>query len=476
MTDLPVVFRATPLPTGTPVVPLNFVNPGLSLSQVLSIVWAYRKLTILIVLVVLSLTALVMAMLPRTYTAMVTLMVNYEVNDPLNGKELPVRQISSYIATQVELMQTPELLLTVVDRLDLTQNKNYTQGYSGDSGTLRQWVAAKLNKTLAIYRGQQGSQLIYVTYSSSDRNEAAQVANTVAEVYKEQDYMRSTGPPSERTKRYAVQLEELKTKVDQAQKDVTAFHQRNGLIDQGDKADVDVVLLSTLEGRLLEAQNERRTADARASGDQSVSDQVLSSTEVQSLKKELAAQELRLAQLNWIYTPQHPEIMELESLIVSTRRSLATALRSYSANASAGLSVAQRLEQNLQQAVAEQRSKVLATGQLHDEATKYLLALQSAQTVYKRALEGYDQIMFASSGNYTNVALVSRATPPVKASKPRMLRGLFLGAVLAGILGLGIPLVYELFNRRVRCRDDLERHHGIPVLMEFGRLPMRTAI
>jgi hypothetical protein len=26
----------------------------------------------------------------------------------------------------------------------------------------------------------------------------------------------------------------------------------------------------------------------------------------------------------------------------------------------------------------------------------------------------------------------------------------------------------------VRCRDDLERHHGIPVLAEFGALPMRT--
>jgi len=475
MTDLPVVFRPTPLPMGTPAVPLNFVYPGLSLAQLFSILWGYRKLIILIVTVVLSLTVLVMALLPRTYTAMVTLMVNYEVNDPLNGKELPVGQINSYIATQVELMRTPELLLAVVDRLHLDQRKEYAQGYANGNGTLREWVAAKLNKTLAIYRGQQGSQLIYVTYSANDRDEAAEVANTVAQIYKEQDYLRSTGPPSERTKRYALQLDELKTKVDQAQKGVTAFYQRNGLIDQGDKANVDVALLSTLEGRLVEAQNERRIADARVSGDQSVSDQVLSSTEVQSLKKALAEQELQLAKLNWIYTPQHPEIMELQSLIAATRRSLTTALRSYSANASAGLSVAQRLEQNLQRAVGDQRAKVLATGQLHDEAAKYLLALQSAQTVYKRALEGYDQIMFASSGNYTNVALVSRATPPVKASKPRMLRGLFLGAVLAGMLGLGIPLIYEFFNRRVRCRDDLERHHGIPVLMEFGRLSMRTA-
>ncbi|MDO8704257.1 MAG: hypothetical protein Q7J84_04850, partial [Sulfuricaulis sp.] len=338
----------------------------------------------------------------------------------------------------------------------------------------REWVITKLRKNLTIYQGQLGSQLIYVTYSANNSTEAAQVANTVAEVYKEQDYMRSTGPPGERAKRYAEQLNELKSKVDQAQRQVTAFHQRNRLIDEGNKTNVDVVLLATLEGRLLEAQNARRVAEARASGDQSVNDQVLSSTLVQSLKTQLATQESRLAQLNNAYTPQHPDVLELQSQIEATRRSLAAALQSYSANALAGLSVAQRLEQNLQQAVAEQRAQVLAKGQLHDEAAKYLLELESAQSVYKRALEGYDQIMFASGGHYTNVSFVSRATPPVKASKPKVLTGLLLGSIAAGVLGLGIPLSYELFNRRVRCRDDLERHHGIPVLVEFGALPMRT--
>jgi succinoglycan biosynthesis transport protein ExoP len=476
MADLPVVFRETPMSVVTPLIPLNFVYPGLSLTQLLSIVWAHRKMSILIMLLVLSLAALVMSLWPRTYTATVTLMVNYEVNDPLNGKELPIGQVGSYIATQIELMQTPEVLLAVVDRLNLTRNEDYTRGYGGGSGTLREWIAKILSKNLTIFQGQFGSQLIYVTYSASHPAEAAEVANSVAEVYTEQDHERSTGPPGERAKRYAEQLSELKSKVDQAQKDVSAFHQRKGLIDEGNRANLDVVLLATLEGRLLEAQNARRVAEARATEDQSISDQVLSSTEVQALKTQLAAQELQLTHLNSIDTPTHPDVVLFQSQIATTRHSLAIALQSYSANAAAGLNMAQRLEQSLQRAVVEQRAKVLAVGQLHDEATKYFLELESAQAVYKRALAGYDQIMFASGGHYTNVSLVSRATPPVKASKPKVLSGLILGCLAAFFLGLGLPLCYELFNRRVRCRDDLERHHGIAVLMEFGRLPMRTVI
>jgi len=475
MTDFPLVSREAPMSVVTPVIPLNFVYPGLSLSQIFSIVRAHRRLTTLIVLVVLSLTALTLALWPRTYTAMVTLMVNYEVNDPLNGKELPVGQVGSYIATQVELMQTPEVLLAVVDRLKLTQNRDYAAGYSGDSGTLREWAAKELNKNLTIYQGQMGSQLIYLAYSARDPTEAAQVVNAVAEAYKEQDYSRSTGPPGERAKRYAQQLGELKGKVDQAQKDVTAFHQRNALIEEGNKNNVDVGLLESLEERLLEAQNARRAAEARASGDQSVNDQVLSSTLVQTLKTQLAVQEARLAQFNTLYTPQHPDVVDLRSQVQEARRAVASAVHSYTANASATLSVAQRLEQSLQRAVAEQRAKVLAKGQLHDEGAKYLLELQSSQAVYKRALEGYDQVMFASAGHYTNVSFISRATPPVRPSKPKILTGLILGCMAALILGLGLPLGYELLNRRVRCRDDLERHHGIPVLVEFNRLRMRNS-
>jgi len=474
--EYPLIQREAPVSVVTPVIPLNFVYPGLSLAQIFSIVWAHRRLTTLIVLVVLSVMALALAMWPRTYTATVTLMVNYEVNDPLNGKELPVGQVGSYIATQVELMQTPEVLLVVVDRLKLTQNRDYTAGYSGSSGTLREWVAKEVSRNLSIYQGQMGSQLIYLAYSARDPTEAAQVANAVAEVYKEQDFSRSAGPPGERIKRFAQQLAELKGKVEQAQKDVTAFHQRNALIDDGSKTNTDMSLLATLEEHLLEAQNARRAAEARASGDQSVNDQVLSSTLVQSLKTQLAVQEARLAQLNTFYTPQHPDVVDSRSQVQDARRSLAAAVHSYTANASATLTVAQRLEQSLQRAVAEQRVKVLAKGQLHDEGAKYLLELSSSQAVYKRALEGYDQIMFASGGHYTNVSFISRATPPVKPSKPRILTGAILGCMAAFAQGLGLPLGYELFNRRVRCRDDLERHHGIPVLVEFGRLHMRNTV
>lgn len=474
MADYSLVSQESPPSVVMPVIPLNFVYPGLTLAQIFSILRAHLKLSFFIIFMLLSLTVLILAIWPRTYMATVSLMVNYEVNDPLQGKELPVGQVSSYIATQVELIQTREVLLTVVDRLNLTQNEDYTRGYNGSSGTLAEWVARKISNNLVIYQGQQGSQLIYIDYSANNPTEAAQVANTIAEAYKEQDHLRSTGPPDERAKRYAQQLEELKNKVVQAQKQVTQFYKNNNLFDDDNKSTVDLALLSSLEQRLLEARNARHNAEARAGGDQTIGEQALSSTLVQSLKTKLAVLESRLAQHNVNYTSAHPDGRELRAEIIATRRSLASALGSYSANASAEMNVTHDLEKNLQRAVEKQRAKVLARSRLYDDAAKYKLELESAQTIYKRALEDYDQIMFSSGIRTSNVSFVSRATPPVKAKKPKVLMLFLLGTMASIALGLGLPLIYELLNRRVRCRDDLERHHGIPVLVEFDALPMRT--
>jgi succinoglycan biosynthesis transport protein ExoP len=123
-------------------------------------------------------------------------------------------------------------------------------------------------------------------------------------------------------------------------------------------------------------------------------------------------------------------------------------------------------------AVEEQRTKVLSVRKLQDEGTKYVLELESAQSVYKRALDGYDQIMFATDEhNATKVNFISRAVPAMKAIKPNKPKLVLLGVVAGLLLGLATPFVYELiFNRRVRCRDDFERGFGVQVLSEFDAI------
>lgn len=179
-----------------------------------------------------------------------------------------------------------------------------------------------------------------------------------------------------------------------------------------------------------------------------------------------------MAQLRATLGPKHPTVVELASQMDATRRSLAQEVQSISANDAMQLARARDLEAKYQSAVNAERARLLGRRAFQDQGAKLLLELQSAEATYKKALDGYDQIIFASAGNYTNVSLVSRADIPVKAAKPNKVKYFLMACLLSLMLGLGVPFAYELLlDRRVRCRDDLERHFKIPVLAQLQPIP-----
>jgi polysaccharide biosynthesis transport protein len=475
--NLPVLTVANPMPVAAAgpvsefVLPESSAAPGLSLMQIFSIVKAYRLQTLIIALAISMTIGGLLKIMPKTYTATATLMVNPEGNDPLAGTQANATPMFNYMSTESQLMQSPEVLLPVIDKLHLTQDNNYTAGYAGDGSTLRDWVRENLARTLDIQLGAFGSQLIYINASARSPQLAAQIANTLADVYLTQQRERVSGPASERAKRYALELAELKDKVRVAQDQVTAYRQRTGVTDISEKNNnVEQALLASLEGKLQDAQNARRAAEVKAAEEANAGTSA-SSVVVQNLKGLLNTQQTQLAQLQTTYGTKHPKVLELENQLRATQRNLDMELHSVASTNSSDLAAAQQLEAKLRAAVEQQRDKVLGVNKLQDEGTKYELELESAQSVYKRALDGYDQIMFASGDHVANISVVSSAVPPQKATKPNKMKLLVLGVFAGFAIGLAAPLVYELLiNRRIRSRDDFERGFQIPVLMEFDRI------
>ena len=203
---------------------------------------------------------------------------------------------------------------------------------------------------------------------------------------------------------------------------------------------VEADLLASLEQRYQEAQNRRRAAEVAAGSDQASSTAVLGSELIQKLKAQLDEQNTQLAQLRATMGSAHPKVIELENQIAATRHSLVNETASYTNYASSELTAARELEKKLAAAVEVQRQKVLGVRKLQDEGTKYMLELESAQSVYKRALDGYDQIMFASDEHATNINFISRAVPALKATKPNKVKLMLLGVIAGLLIGVAAPL------------------------------------
>ena len=452
-----------------PLPPSEEAAPGLSMHQVLTILRTYWKHSVVIAFVVTLLAAGLIKVLPKLYTATATLMVSYEVNDPLVDNQFPIALLASYISTQMEIMQSPQVMLGVVDRLKLTNVKEFTAGYRGDQRGLRDWVKDELTKRVTVAQGDLGSQLVYIKASAQTADLAAAIANAVAEVYLEQHMSGSVEPASERAARAATELGQLKQRLAIAQQAIAAFRQRTGVTDLTDAGgNVDEALLRDLEGRYQDARNQLLAQEARESGNQLATDQVMGSQLVQNLQTQLDNQKAQMADLRATLGPRHPKVMALQSKIDATQRAVDAAVSSYSRNASVDLNETRSYALKLQRAVAEQRARALKRLDLQAQGEKLLLELDSAQAAYKHALDASNQLTLSSDDHYTNIHLISSAQPPVRPDKPNKPKLAIMG-LLAGIgLGLVLPFGYELFlNRRIRSRDDIERALGIDVLVEL---------
>ncbi|HWM65618.1 MAG TPA: GumC family protein [Steroidobacteraceae bacterium] len=444
---------------------------GISVQQIISILRHYWIASAITAVVLIALSFVVIKMLPKSYVATATLIFNYENKDVLAGREFPVGQAGTYIPTQIELILSRVVLEPVVERLKLTSDPEFARGFQGAPGALSEVVTNNLHDILTVQPGT-GGQLLYIAAPSKNPERAAQIANAVADEYLKQERERTNAPAAERAERYSKQLQELREKAIQAQDRITEFRQQHELTEiAGSDAggDAESATLRDLQDKLQSAQNARRELETRQISGTASTDAVLDSGAVSALRSKLATEDGQMADLRATLGPKHPKVIELQSEIEATKRALTNEVQSLSANGTVQLARARELEAKYQTALEAERTRVLDRRGLQDQGAKMLLELQSAQANYRRALDGYDQIMFATAGNYADVSMISRADPPAKPAKPNKNKFFMMACLFSLGVGLIWPFGYELFvNRRLRCRDDMERGFGIPVLAQLG--------
>jgi polysaccharide biosynthesis transport protein len=130
-----------------------------------------------------------------------------------------------------------------------------------------------------------------------------------------------------------------------------------------------------------------------------------------------------------------------------------------------------------QQFVDEQRNanrKFLKSALV--QVNKQLAQLPPSQRFGTDALnlqERAQTLRYLAGLGYNNAQVAGEALVPSSPSSPKTKRNTILGAVLGLLLGLGVALLLERLDRRIREPEDLERVYGLPML---GAVPKNTAI
>ncbi len=189
----------------------------MTFSQLISILVARRKIILITFFSVVLITLLYNIFAPKEYTASTKVLLNNKVVDPVTGISLASQMMESYMATQLQVLQSDSVALEVVRRLGLTNNPNIQKKFQDSNdgvGDINLWLARLLVSKLNVIFSK--SNVIEITYSAADPQFAAVIANTFTDVYMEKSIRLKTEPAQKAANYLNQQVQSLRDDLSKA--------------------------------------------------------------------------------------------------------------------------------------------------------------------------------------------------------------------------------------------------------------------
>jgi len=390
-----------------------------------------------------------------------------------------------YLYTQSELIKTESIVSAVVNQTEFARMKTFDQV---DNKIIY------LQKGLDVSVGKKDG-IISVSFDSPYRVEAAQLINEVVNEY--------VSYHAERKRSTASEVLEILQK-EKINRDQELKVQRQAILDfkrenneilfiedqRGNLMSQSLARLLGLQDTLAEARIATINAKEGYEAAQGLSDdpdklrQFVEARytsrgyypvnqEQLQLRNELSQlQQQKLGLANKV-NPEHPAMKSIESKISQVENRLLdldqSMTQAYLEVARQQWLAAQELEKELQKTVDDQTKQA----QEHDIKTTEYAILQASLTRTENLCDILDnrikELNVTEDVGALNISILEVARPAEKPSKPQKARFMAIALVMGLLLGVGLVLMLDWMDTRLRSADEVSATLGVPVL---GIIPM----
>ncbi len=437
-----------------------------------------HKFVVLTVILLVTATATIYTFnTPKQYVSMARMSV--ESDRPavsVYGREAGGMDMITF-ATQFEIIQSKKVLYPVVEQLKLQQRWAKSKGGGAD---LPKDIAYSILRGMVQLNVARGTTVMEIRCWSTDKYEAAEIANAVAQAYEkerlDEKYNETNRGLEKIQEEYKKQQEEVRLareKVEQLRKELS-INDSGGiaLYDSGGREEQEQVRRK--EAELLDVEISLKTQKLRLENLAKLSLQELKdainflqpegnipSLISQTMEAERHLQELQSSALG----PNHPDIKQAKKTYEVFREQLEGQL--------GGVMRALKI------AVDEQEQKVLILrGDLEkikerertSHSTKYvpfqdaMRNLESQQLVLDNINARMKQERIEIGLPRRPVLIIDAAEPSHVPGKPNIPLNISLSVVVGIVLGLALAFFIEYLDTSVHRVDDVEKYLKIPVL------------
>ncbi|NEV62832.1 hypothetical protein [Thiorhodococcus minor] len=419
---------------------------------------------------------------PTYYSANAKLLIDYRtpLEGELAGELLPVGLQESYVATQLQIIKSHRVAKRALEMLGLEREPGWLEAFREETDLNEEfapWAERILTETLQVTIGKD-SRLVSIWYTDPNPAFAARVANAFADAYREVNQALSHAPAIESAQAVEPLLTKLRADLEEADRKLSAYQQNAGIIVTAEQLDLETAHLKELGDQRLQAEAREREAESRLASLEAMAaagrfldslPNVPKSDLIQRLEIDLARAESQLAERSTTLGRRHPELIKISADLASLRDKLEQEKAKAIDTLRLDLLEARDFAERARASEAEQRDKVLNLKRNREGLQPLLREAQSARESYDRSLRMYSEYTTHGRLNLGNVMVLDRAEPPFLPSSPSRL--VSLAAALAGglLLAIGLVIVWELLDKRIRVKRDVMDMGAGPLLAELPR-------
>jgi len=439
---------------------------------------ARYKIVLLALIVTVGVAVVISLMLPKTYKASTSLVLNSKGIDAVTGMSVPAQLMTGYLATQVDIIKSKSVALKVVENMKLAENPAVQQQFADKSQASIKDSLANLLMAKVDVEPARESSVLTINFKGTDPQFVAAVANEFAIAYQQFSVQLKTDPAQQASGYINSQIKTLRDQYETAQSRLSKYQKENNIYSADNRADVEMSRLNDLSSQLVGVQGQLMEAESRsrqATGNAGASPDVLNNGLIQGLKSNLALAEAKLADMSQRLAPNHPQYIASKSEVDKLRSTLNEQIAIASAGVAGGSTINRQRENELRAALAAQKARVLELNATRDEFAVLSNEADSARRAYEVATQRYNQTTLEGQSKQTDSAVLSTAAVPGAPASPRVFVNIALSIVVGLILGVGAVLVMELLDQRVRSATHMATAFGLPVLgvIEKSRVPSK---
>ena len=358
----------------------------MTLHQFLLILRARWRVAGGVALGALLLALLVSLLMPRTYTAQTSVLVDVRTPDPVLGASGMQGLVApSYMATQVDIVSGDRVAQRVVQMLKLDEDPELRQDWQRATegrGSLVAWIASKLLRGLDVHPARE-SNVINIVYKGREAAQAADVANAFAQAYMDTLLALKTEPARVYAEWFDGQAKALRARLEEAQSRMSDYQQKAGLVSGDERLDFETTRLAELSAQLTQVQGQNTETQSKRGARGDTVAEVMQSSVVNGLKSDISRQEAKVREASVNLGPNHPQLQRMQSELAGLRAQLGAEVGRINNSIETAHRVGQQRERDLQAAVAAQKARVMTLNKQRDELNVYRRDVEAAQRAYE---------------------------------------------------------------------------------------------